>query len=146
MKLSTRSRYGMRAVLELALEYGKGPLQINTIAQREGISNKYLEQLVAILKSSGLLKSVRGPKGGYLLAKPPTQVTLYEVFRVLEGPMDIVDCLVHEDFCPRCSDCITRQVWSKIANAMVDVLDSITLQDLAAESRAHQHKTVDYQI
>ena len=146
MKLSTRSSYGMRAVLELALEYGKGPLQIKTMAQREGISNKYLEQLVAILKSSGLLRSVRGPKGGYLLAKRPADVTLYEVFRVLEGPMDIVECLVHEDYCPRCSDCITRKVWLKIANAMTDVLNSITLQDLADESRKHEQKTVDYQI
>ena len=146
MKLSTRSRYGMRAALELAIEYGKGPLQIRAIAHRQGISNKYLEQLIAVLKSAGLVKSVRGPKGGYLLAKPPAQITLYQVFRALEGPVYTVECLEHEDFCPRYTDCLTRQVWSEMNKAIVGVLESTTLQDLADRARKLDQQPVSYQI
>ena len=91
MKLSTRSRYGVRALLELAIDYDKGPLQIKTIADREKISNKYLEQLIAILKSAGLVTSIRGPKGGYVLSRPPAEIQLSEVFKVLEGPITIFD-------------------------------------------------------
>ena len=146
MKLSTRSKYGMKAALELAVEYGKGPLQIRKIAQRQGISNKYLEQLVAMLKSAGLLRSVRGPKGGYLLAKSPAKITLYDVFKVLEGPLYTVECLEHEDFCPRYAECLTRPVWAQMSRAIVGVLESMTLQDLVDKSRERCPQTPDYQI
>jgi len=136
MKLSSRSRYGLRAILDLALEYGKGPLQIKTIANREDISNKYLEQLMSILKTSGLVRSLRGPKGGYLLAKPPNEIKLREVFTVLEGPLVTVECLQHPEFCPRCAECITRQVWSQVQDAMLNVLESINLQDLVDRARS----------
>ena len=145
MKLSTRSRYGMRAILELALEYGNGPLQIKTIAERESISNKYLEQLIAILKSSGLVRSVRGPKGGYLLSRPPEEVSLKEVFTVLEGPLITVECIEHPEYCDRCLDCITRDIWVEMHNAMLGVLESKTLEDLikSAKLKSTRH---DYQI
>ncbi len=136
MKLSSRSRYGLRAVLDLALEYGKGPLQIKTIASRQDISNKYLEQLMTILKTSGLVRSLRGPKGGYMLAKPPNEVKLDEVFTVLEGPLVTVECLQHPKFCPRCAECITRQVWSDVQDAILGVLETINLQDLVDRVRA----------
>lgn len=136
MKLSSRSRYGLCAVLDLALEYGKGPLQIKVIASREDISNKYLEQLMTILKTSGLVRSLRGPKGGYMLAKPPNEVKLNEVFTVLEGPLVTVECLQHPQFCPRCAECITRQVWSDVQDAMLGVLEAINLQDLVDRIRA----------
>jgi Rrf2 family transcriptional regulator, cysteine metabolism repressor len=135
MKLSSRSRYGFRAILELAAEYGKGPLQIRTIAEREDISNKYLEQLITLLKSSGLVRSVRGPRGGYELTRPPTEVKLDEIFMTLEGPPIGVECLDHPEFCPRCMDCVTRQVWTQMQDAMLGVLESITLQDLVDRAR-----------
>ena len=145
MKLSTRSRYGFRAIVELAAEYGDGPVQIKTMAKREDISIKYLEQLIAILKSSGLIRSLRGPKGGYLLAKPPNEIKLNEVFRVLEGPMLAVECLEHPEFCPRCTDCVTRDVWVEMQDAMLRVLESKTLQDLV--DRMHGgHSGGNYQI
>ena len=84
MKLSSRSRYGFRAILELAVEYGNGPVRIKTIAEREDISNKYLEQLMAMLKSTDLIRSVRGPRGGYVLSKAPNQIKLKEVFIALD--------------------------------------------------------------
>jgi len=145
MKLSSRSRYGLRAILDLALEYGGGPLQIKTIAKREDISSKYLEQLMTILKTAGLVRSLRGPRGGYLLAKPPNAIRLKEVFTVLEGPLITVECLQHPQFCPRCAECITRQVWSEIQNAMLGVLESITLQDLIDRTKGID-KSGSYQI
>ncbi|HOK96326.1 MAG TPA: Rrf2 family transcriptional regulator [Anaerohalosphaeraceae bacterium] len=134
MKLSSRTRYGMRAILELAMEYGKSPLQIKAIADREDISNKYLEQLIAMLKAAGLVRSVRGPHGGYTLAKPPAEIRLKEVFLTLEGPIAPVECLQHTDFCPRCTDCGTRQIWQELQNAIMGVLESVTLADLVERS------------
>jgi Rrf2 family protein len=135
MKLSTRSRYGMRAVLELALEYGQGPLQIKTIAEREGISNKYLEQLISILKASGLVRSIRGPKGGYALTKPPHEITVKEVFSILEGPLSTVECIEHPESCERCIDCLTRDIWIEMQQAMLKVLESKTLADLIQKAK-----------
>ncbi len=146
MKLSTRSRYGFRAALELAIEYGNGPLQIKTIAKREGISNKYLEQLVAILKSAGLVNSIRGPRGGYVLARPPSEIKLSDVFQTLEGPMVEIECLQSPDACDRCADCITRQIWLKINNAMAGVLESMTLQDLVNDIKNCERDQPNYQI
>lgn len=134
MKLSSRTRYGMRAMLELALEFGNKPLQIKMIADREDISNKYLEQLIAMLKSSGLVRSIRGPRGGYMLAKPPSEILLKDIFTTLEGPITTVECLEHAEFCPRCTDCATRQIWGEIQGAITAVLESRTLQDLVDQS------------
>lgn len=145
MKLSTRSRYGLRAALELAIEYGNGPLQIKTIAEREGISNKYLEQLVAILKSAGLVTSIRGPRGGYILSRPPAEIKVSEIFETLEGPLVDIECLQAEESCERCADCITRSVWMKIQQAMKDVLEGITLKDLV-EQGSNCVQSVNYQI
>ncbi len=144
MKLSSRSRYGFRAILELAVEYGNGPLQIKTIAKREDISNKYLEQLVAMLKASGLVRSIRGPKGGYELTRPPGDVKLSEVFTTLEGPVVTVECLEHPEFCPRCTECVTRDVWAKMQSAIMGVLESMTLQDLVDKTK--QGQAENYQI
>ncbi len=144
MKLSSRSRYGFRAILELAVEYGNGPLQIKTIAKREDISNKYLEQLVAMLKASGLVRSIRGPKGGYELTRPPGDVKLSEVFTTLEGPVVTVECLEHPEFCPRCTECVTRDVWAQMQSAIMGVLESMTLQDLVDKTKLGQAE--NYQI
>jgi Rrf2 family protein len=126
----------MRAILELALEYGNAPLQIKTIADREDISNKYLEQLIAMLKAAGLVRSIRGPRGGYLLAKPPAEIQLKEVFVTLEGPMVPAECLDHPEFCPRCMDCVTRDIWQELQNAIDGVLESVTLADLVEKTKS----------
>jgi Rrf2 family cysteine metabolism transcriptional repressor len=130
MKLSTRTRYGLRAILELAMQQGKGPLRIKTIAQSQEISRKYLEQLITTLKSSGIVKSVRGPKGGYFLAKNPAEITLYDLFKALEGPKAIVECLNNKDYCPKDLKCVARQTWAKLQKSITEVLKSITMQDL----------------
>lgn len=145
MKISTRTRYGMRAILELALAHNEQPLQIKSIAERQKISNKYLEQLVAIMKSAGLVRSIRGPHGGYLLAKPPGEIKLSEVFRILEGPVLTVECVDHKEICANCADCITRQLWMQMNDAIFNVLDNRTLQDLADIAQRKQ-RNASYQI
>ncbi len=144
MKLSTRTRYGIRAVLELAENYGNGPLRLKIIAQRHEISVKYLEQLMTVLRSAGFVRSVRGSKGGYLLAKAPGKITISDVFRCLEGPVVTVECVENESYCTRTNDCVARQVWIEVQNAVMGVLQSITLQNLL--DRAKSNKALDSQI
>lgn len=130
MKLSTRTRYGIRAMLELAENYGKGPLQLKTIAQNQEISVKYLEQLMTVLKAAGFVKSVRGSKGGHVLAKPPSQITVSECFDCLEGPVITTECVYDINSCLRSSDCVARLLWTDVQNAIRSILESTTFQDL----------------
>lgn len=145
MKLSTRTRYGIRALLELAENLAEGPLQIRNIAQRQDISVKYLEQLMAMLKSAGFVRSVRGSKGGYLLAKQANKIKLSDVFTALEGSSIItVDCLESKSYCARAADCAVRQVWAQVQEAIMSVLESVTLQDLV--DKAGKNRMLYYQI
>jgi Rrf2 family cysteine metabolism transcriptional repressor len=144
MKLSTRTRYGIRAIIELAVNHGKGPLQIRVIAKRQDISVKYLEQLMTILRSAGFIRSIRGSKGGYILARQPSQIKMSDVFDSLEGNVTTVDCVEDKNYCDRTADCIARQVWAQVQQAIKNVLQSITLQDLVNRTKAE--KKLDYQI
>jgi Rrf2 family cysteine metabolism transcriptional repressor len=144
MKLSTRTRYGIRATLELAVNYGKGPLQTKVIAQRQNISVKYLEQLMALLKAGGFVRSIRGSKGGYVLARAPSEISLSEVFNALEGPVVPVECLEDRDYCAQAADCMARYLWSQVQQAIQGVLKSMTVQDLI--DTAKNGRTRDYQI
>lgn len=143
MKLSTRTRYGIRAIIELAQYEGKRPLQLKVIAERQGISVKYLEQLMSLLRSSGFVRSVRGSKGGYILARSPEQIRLSEVFRCLEGPVTTAECTENEDFCERAADCVAREVWIQVEEAIQRVLSSITLTDMVQRIET---PASDYQI
>ena len=144
MKLSTRTRYGVRAILELAGNQSKEPLRIKTIAHRQDISVKYLEQLMAILKSAGFVRSIRGSKGGYMLAKAPNEIKLNDVFNALEGPTTTVECIENENYCARVADCVARQVWVQVQEAINNVLKAITLQNLV--DRTKDKRTLNYQI
>lgn len=143
MKLSTRTRYGIRAIIELAQYEGNRPLQLRTIAERQDISIKYLEQLMGVLRSAGLVRSVRGSKGGYTLGRPAEQIKLSEVFRCLEGPVTTTECVEDEDCCKRSADCVAREVWVEVEAAIHNVLDSISLQDLVKRTKT---RGSDYQI
>lgn len=144
MKLSTRSRYAVRAMIELAQNEANRPLQLKVIAKRQAISVKYLEQLMAILRAAGLIRSVRGAKGGYILARPPSQVRLSDILHCLEGPVAIVECVENSERCARAADCAARQVWTRVQQAIEEVLQSITLQDVVEIARGE--KQLDYQI
>jgi Rrf2 family cysteine metabolism transcriptional repressor len=144
MKLSTRTRYGIRAILELVKNYDNGPLQLRVIARDQGVSVKYLEQLMAMLKSAGIVRSVRGSKGGYILAKSPNQIRLSDCFECLEGTVITTECVEDENLCERANDCIARQVWTEVQRAVIEVLESTTLQNLVDKSK--KNEALNYNI
>lgn len=135
MKLSTRTRYGTRALLELALRNGEGPMFLKDIARQQQISLAYLEQLIAPLIAGGLIRSTKGPKGGVSLARSPEEIKLSEVTRLLEGSVAPVECINHPEVCSRSEFCVTRDVWSQLKEVMEGVLESTTLKDLVEKHR-----------
>ena len=130
MKLSTKGRYGIHAMYDLT-QYGSDtPQPIKSIAERQNIPEAYLEQLIGQLRRSGLVKSVRGAQGGYLLSRSPAEITVGEVLRTLEGELAVVDCLMEEDACHKACSCPTRVVWKKLRDGLNEIVDGITLQDM----------------
>ncbi|MCY6372310.1 RrF2 family transcriptional regulator [Clostridium ganghwense] len=131
MKLSTKGRYGVRAMVDLAIHYGEVPVSIKSIAERQGISESYLEQLFSPLRKAKLIKSIRGAQGGYVLNKEPKDITAADVIAVLEGPIEISSC-VDEGVCSNSNIdcCSTRLLWGKIKKSIEDITQSITLQDM----------------
>ncbi len=138
MRLSTKARYGFRALLQLALCYGQGPVHLKDIAQKQQISLKYLEQLIAGLRAAGCVKSIRGAKGGYLLTRPPQEIKLSEIFQALEGSLAPVECVDDAGACLRAKFCVTRDVWKEMKQALDGVLGPLTLKDLVER---HKKKT-----
>ena len=130
MKLSTRSRYGTRLMIDIARNSNEGPVRINDIANRQEISVKYLEQLIIPLKKAVYIKSVRGPKGGHLLGKAKEEITVGGIVRVLEKDTGLVPCVESSDTCHMSDACITRKLWLKATEAVYEILDSVTLLDL----------------
>jgi len=135
MKLSTKGRYGLRALLDLALHQGEGLVLLRDIARRQEVSLHYLEHLIAPLIAAGLVKSTRGARGGVLLLKPPSEIKLSEVVQLLEGSLAPVDCVNNPALCHRSASCVTRDIWVEMKEAMNQVLDSTTLQDLVERQR-----------
>lgn len=131
MKLSTKGRYGLMAMFELALEYGNGPISLKTIAQKQELSDNYLEQLFSVLRRDKLINSVRGSQGGYMLSRHPRDIRVGDILRSLEGNLAPATC-VDEDAIDCCKDenCATKLVLMKIKNSIDKVVDSITLEDM----------------
>ena len=147
MKLSTRTRYGTRALLEVALHKGDELVLLKDIARRQEVSLPYLEHLITPLITAGLVKSTRGARGGVLLLKPPTEIKLSEVLELLEGSIAPVDCINNPKICPRSESCVTRDVWIEMKRAMSQVLDSTTIQNLVERQRQkEQTETGMYHI
>ena len=130
MKLSTRSRYGTRMMIDMAERYNQGPVQIGDIARRVDVSVKYLEQLIIPLKKSGYIASVRGPKGGHMLTKAPQDITIGEIVGVLEGGISLSDCVEDPKVCEKSKDCLTRCLWEEATQAMHDKLNATTLAEM----------------
>ena len=135
MKLSTRGRYGIHAMYDLALNADGGPQPIKAIAERQGIPEAYLEQLIAALKKDGLVISTRGAQGGYMLSRRPGEITVGDVLRSLEGGLSLVDCLDEEEACGKSCACPSRIVWLKLREGLNRVVDGITLQDMVEDYR-----------
>jgi Rrf2 family protein len=135
MKLSTRGRYATRALLELALRPGDNPATLKDIAQRQQISIRYLEHLITPLVAAGIVRSMRGPRGGIALARSPQKIRLSEVIQLLEGSTAPVECLDNPGVCDRSATCVTRDVWSELRKAMDNVLGSTTIADLVERQK-----------
>jgi Rrf2 family transcriptional regulator, cysteine metabolism repressor len=127
MKISTKGRYGLTIMIELAKKYGEGPISLKSIAQTNDLSEHYLEQLVAPLRNAGLVKSIRGAYGGYILNSEPSTISAGDIIRVLEGPISIVEGIEDEEPAK-------RELWTRIRDAVKDVLDNTTIEDLANHS------------
>ena len=133
MKLSTRGRYGLKAMFDLALNYGDGPISLTSIAERQAISVNYLEQLISPLKKASLVKSVRGAQGGYMLSKNPEEITVGIILTTLEGPLAPTDCVVvdgDDETCDHSGYCVTKVIYEKIYESITSVVNSITLQHM----------------
>ena len=135
MKMSTKGRYSVTAMYELALHYGEGPISLKSVAQSQGLSENYLEQLMVPLRRAELVQSTRGAQGGYMLGKSPAEITIGSIITAVEGPIAVVDCLLAEaesaeQKCAKACGCVTRGIWEKVCDSISEVLDSITLQTL----------------
>ncbi|MCE5220370.1 MAG: Rrf2 family transcriptional regulator [Clostridium sp.] len=139
MKLSTKGRYGVRAMVDLATNYGGAPISIKTISKRENLSEYYLEQLFSPLRRANIIRSIRGAQGGYVLCKPPNEITVGDIMTILEGPIEIADCIDGIE-CDTSDCCATKAVWEKIKNSIDSVMNSITLQDIIDDYEASKNK------
>lgn len=146
MKLSTRGRYGLRLMMDIALHCKESPVTLKDISKRQEISEKYLWHLINPLKNAGLLKSWRGARGGYMLGKPLNKISLEEIVRVVEGSLFIVECTEKPSVCPRSHFCVAREVWGTISKKIADSLKSITLQDILENHNKKIATAIDYHI
>lgn len=135
MKLSTKGRYGLRIMLDIAIHGKDGWLSVNDISKRQDISFPYVEQLIVKLRKAGLVESIRGPQGGYRLSRPEPEISAGEILRIVEGPIEIVHCAGLEENvkeeCGRAGECATQLLWIKISQQMARLLDGISLEELA---------------
>lgn len=137
MKLSTKGRYGIKAMLDLALHYGMEPISIKSISKRQNISEYYLEQLFSNLRKANLIKSVRGAQGGYSLEKSPSETNVFEIMEILEGPIEVSECIETEN-CSNIDCCATRLLWVKIKDSIDNVMKSTSLQDMVDDNNNMQ--------
>lgn len=136
MKISTKGRYALRLMLDLALHGGDGPVALGEVSRRQEISEKYLEQLTPALSKAGLVRSVRGAGGGYLLTRTPAEYTVGEILRAQEGDLAPVACAGKDGSCERAERCVTVELWNRVREAVDGVVDSVTLQSLVDDYRA----------
>ncbi len=135
MKLSTRGRYGVRLMVDLALHYGDGPIYLKNIAERQGISEKYLWQLINPLKTTGLVSSTRGAHGGYALGRAPEDISLKEILKVLEGSLCLVECVDNPSFCERSTSCVSRDIWGEASKNLQQTLENTTLAEMVSRQK-----------
>ena len=144
MKLSTKCRYGSRAVIEIARNYKQGPLKRKEIVKKQQISDSYLENILISLKNGGIIDTIRGAKGGYLLRRAPSDINLLEIVNTLDGSLSPVECLDSPSSCEKVGKCATRMAWGRMKKAKEDVLRSITIQELLDYEK--EKYTPDYSI
>lgn len=140
MKISTRGRYALRLMLDLALNESEQNVTIKSVSERQDISNKYLEQIITVLSRAGFVKSLRGSQGGYKLSRRPEEYTVGEILRLIEGSLAPVACMENDpNLCPRCDQCATIEIWKRVDEAVSNVVDNITLADLVKMHKEKAH-------
>jgi Rrf2 family protein len=145
MKLSTKGRYGVRLMLDLALHEGGGPVTLKDIAARQEISEKYLSNLIPLLKNAGFVHAVRGSRGGYTLARTPREITIKDILLVLEGSMCLAECTENPLLCQRSENCLVRDIWSEVTEKMFAALESFTLEEMV-ERQMLKETVLSYDI
>jgi len=144
MKLTMKGDYGLRAMLDLAMYYGQGPIESADIANRQYVPEPYLNQILMVLRKEGLVESVRGPRGGHMLARPPAQITMAQVMQALEGYAPLMKCLPHPDSCELSPGCALRGMWQQIDEMAQRMLSSTTIEELAQRHRTGDTETMYY--
>ncbi|MCL4377669.1 MAG: Rrf2 family transcriptional regulator [Actinobacteria bacterium] len=146
MRISTKTRYGMRLMINLAANFKNGYSFLKDIAKSEGISEKYLSLIVIPLRTAGLLKTTRGVHGGYILSKDPSEITAGQVVEILEGDLSLVECIKNEKYCIKLKNCASRDIWFDLGKKMTEFLNSLTLKDLAKLQSEKKSVSMDYII
>jgi len=140
MKISTKLRYGLRAMIDLGMNEDKSAVLVKSIARRQEISKKYLDNLLGGLKSAGLVRSIRGAKGGYVLAKPMDRITVYDIAIALEGPPVFLDCVKDPSCCDRSENCVAYEFWGQLSEAVMNLLRKTTLKELVERQKKKQEE------
>ena len=146
MKLTTKGRYGLRVMLELAMNRESRPMAVDVISKNQDISPNYIHVLVTALRNAGMVRTVRGPNGGYALGQDPKNITILKIIEVLEGKQSWVECLDDACACPRAPSCAARELWREVIDSVEGLLSSRTLADLAEQQRAKQEAHLMYYI
>jgi len=146
MRISTRTRYGLRLMVNLAINYGKGYAFLKDIAKEEGISEKYLSLIVIPLKAAGMLATIRGVHGGYILSRHPSKISVKEIVEILEGDLTLVECSKDEKYCLKSRNCVTHDIWSELSEKIADFLSSFNLEDIAKIQGEKSNEITDYAI
>lgn len=141
MKVNTKVRYGLRAILQIATNYGGEPVPISAISESQEISGKYLEQVVGTLRKAGLIVSRKGVRGGYTLCHPPAEINLWQIINALDDHTSLVDCVLEPEVCDRSDDCLTRSIWTLLSARMKEFWSSFTLEDLIKTMEADDEDT-----
>lgn len=143
MKFSTRTRYGLRAMVDIGIHSKQIPLFVKDIARRQNVSERYLENILLTLKKTGILRSIQGGKGGYGFLKKPSEINLREIVEALEGPLSLVECVEKKELCERSGSCVARELWCKVRDEILKILEGITLEELIEKEKEKRKKRVE---
>ena len=146
MRISTRARYGLRLMIEVAANFKKGPIFLKEIARNIDVSEKYLSQIILPLKGKGLVSTYSGAHSGYILGRPPGKIKLKEIIEILEGDLSLIDCVNNPSVCRKVTTCVTRDIWTELGNKISEVLNSFTLDDLIKMREEKAEDMVMYSI
>ncbi|HPM77438.1 MAG TPA: Rrf2 family transcriptional regulator [bacterium] len=138
MRISTKGRYGLRALVDLAAHYQDRPVLLSEIAERQTLSKRYLERLFTQLRDNGILRSVRGASGGYMLNRKPNEISVTEILEALEGSLSPVECIVDSQLCCRTEQCVTHDLWTELSSTIREKLDSVSLEELKDKQLAYE--------